>query len=502
MDRLADSQKYIIEGDTLTNMADAVRKKTNSTALLTPEQITAKINQIRLGIPVNVSNHINPETGEWERPSTWPNVDTITIPDGFDGVYLTYDLSLTPGYGWIGVSCDLGESGTYTVERGHLENGVFVSDYSQSLNSGALFREALDEQYGSVQLWRVSSTAHITKFGFVSSSATAANAIVNRLQPCVEAIGRLTYITNLSSAQSQNARCFGTQWMERDARACGGNGVCTTMANCWLNCYNLQVLDLSGWNTTNWAVTVLEGCWQGCYSLQVLDLSGWNTANWAITTLAYCWNACYSLQTLDVSGWDTTNWAVTTLANCWNGCYSLQSLDFSGWNTTNWAVTTLSSCWSGCYSLQILNLSGWNTTNWAVKSIQYCWLYCYSLQNLDLSGWNTTNWAVTTMSSCWNGCYSLRSLIGVSTWTFVSKIKSASSVFAPALPLLQEFSGIPYSISHSYADAKSLTPQSIVNILTVLPTVTSATITLGSDNKNKVRASDIAIATAKGWTVA
>lgn len=495
------NDKYIVFGDTLEGIADSVRKKTNTTERLTPAQIKAKINQIRLGIPVNVSNHINPDTGEWERPSTWPNVDTITIPDGFDGVYLTYDLSLTPGYGWIGVSCDLGESGTYTVERGHLENGVFVADYAQTL-SGGYFREALDEQYGSVQLWRVSSTAHITKFGFVSSSATTANAIVNRLQPCVEAIGSLTWVTDLSSTQSQNARCYGTQWLERDARACGGNGVCTTMSNCWFNCYNLQVLDLSGWNTTNWAVTTMAYCLQNCYSLQTLDLSSLDTTNWVVTTLAGCFANCYSIQFLNFGVLNTINWSVTSLASCWNGCCSLQTLDLSGLNTSNWTVTSLSLTWYNCHCLQTLILSGLDTTNWVVTTISNCFNGCYSLQTLDLSGLDTTNWAVTMMSNCFAFCNSLKTLIGVSTWAFVSNITSASSIFAPALPLLQEFSGIPYSISHSYADAKSLTPQSIVNILTVLPTVTSATITLGSDNKNKITASDIAIATAKGWTVA
>ena len=94
----------------------------------------------------------------------------------------------------------------------------------------------------------------------------------------------------------------------------------------------------------------------------------------AVTTLGSAWQSCYSLQSLDLSGWDTGNWAVTTRGSAWYGCYSLQSLDLSGWDTTNWAVTNLSYAWSGCYSLQSLDignlsLSGVTST---VNTMQYC----------------------------------------------------------------------------------------------------------------------------------
>ena len=73
-----------------------------------------------------------------------------------------------------------------------------------------------------------------------------------------------------------------------------------------------------------------------------------------MTTLSYCWSNCYSLQSLDVSEWDTSAWAVTTLAYCWNNCYSLQSLDVSEWDTSAWAVNDTRSIFNGCQSLRVL----------------------------------------------------------------------------------------------------------------------------------------------------
>ena len=73
-------------------------------------------------------------------------------------------------------------------------------------------------------------------------------------------------------------------------------------------------------------MTTLYSCWSACYSLQSLDVSGWDTTNWAVTTLYYCWYACCSLQSLDVSGWDTTNWAVTDTRNTFGNCNALREL--------------------------------------------------------------------------------------------------------------------------------------------------------------------------------
>lgn len=536
--------KYLIDETTMSGIADAVRDMRHEKAKMTPAQIEAKIRATRLGIPITISNHINPETGKWERPAEWPDIDALAakLSDTDECVYLTYDLRKTPGYGWIGIYVQNNTNNTpFWIERGHIEDDEFIADESHeqiSINSNAAtstryFRQALDETYGEIQLWRVRSESHIERLGFATNSTTNAECFQQNMQPCVDRAGNLPYCTNLTSTinTSANNNCMGTIWLEHDALIPSKLSNVTTLAYCWNNCFSLQSLDLSGWDTSGWAVTSLAGCWASCYSLQSLDLSEWDTSKWAVTTLAGCFNACLSLQSLDVSSWDTSKWAVTSLSSCFNECYSLQSLDLNSWDTSGWAVNTLASCWANCYSLHSLDLSNWNTSDWAVTTLYSCWFTCYSLRSLDVNSWNTSNWAVTTLYNCFNSCYSLQSLDlsswDTSGWTVtdtrtmfnknhalktailpesIGVLSSQTSNVAQHIPNtknIEYFSGVLIYINHTYADAFKLTIESLVAILNRLPTVTAArTITLGQINKLKLTAEQIAIATQKGWTVA
>ena len=451
--------RYAIESDTLTGIADAVRGMRHEKQLMTPATIEAKIRASRLGIPISVDCHINPETGEWERPADWPDLDILAaqVADDADCVYLTYDLRKTPGYGWIGVYVQHEKNDNpYWVERGHIEGGAFVVDESHeqiSTSSSAatstrFFRQALDDADGNVQIWRVRSDSHIIRFGFCCNSTVSAENLQNNVQPCVEKAGKLPYVRDLSSSiNTTTGACMGTIWLERDAMVAGKRS----------------------------RVTRLDYCWSACYSLQSLDVSGWDTTGWAVTSLAACWSACYSLQSLDVSGWDTTGWAVTSLTYCWQNCYSLQSLDVSGWDTTGWAVTSLYQCWGGLRSLPRLDISGWDTRRWAVTDTRDIFT------NPESTG--------------------LRELLTPASFGIVANQANASG--NPNIQNLETFTGWAIYVNHSYNQAWKLTTQSLVNIIDRLPTVTAArTLTLGQTNKLKLTAAQIAVATQKGWTIA
>ena len=134
------------------DICDAVREKTHTDALMLPPEVAAKIRSI----------NPTPTPGEWVRPDGWPDLDSIDLT-GFDGVYLTYDLSKTEGYGWIGLYATTADRTSWTVERGHLEAGQFVAERTEQTASGGFFRESLDDTYGTIQLWRVSASGHITE---------------------------------------------------------------------------------------------------------------------------------------------------------------------------------------------------------------------------------------------------------------------------------------------------------------------------------------------------
>ena len=267
------------------DICDAVREKTKTEALMLPPEVAAKIRSI------NPTPGPSPTPGEWVRPESWPDLDSIDLT-GFDGVYLTYDLSKTEGYGWIGLYATTADRTPWTVERGHLEAGQFVAERTEQVANSGYFREPLDDTYGTIQLWRVSASGHITEIKFVPlTAATSASNMNNNLQPCVERVGRLPYVGNFISSigTAQTNRCCGTLWMQHD-----------------------KLLDV-------FSVTTLQSAWYSCHSLQSLDLSGWDTGS--VTTLSSAWASCCNLQSLDLSGWDVSR--VTTLQNAWQYCYSL-----------------------------------------------------------------------------------------------------------------------------------------------------------------------------------
>ena len=425
-----NSEYGVIPVAAYKDICDAVREKTHTDALMLPPEVAAKIRSI------NPTPDPSPTPGEWVRPGGWPDLDAVDLT-GFDGVYLTYDLSKTEGYGWIGLYATTAGRTSWTVERGHLEDGQFVAERTEQVANSGYFQEPLDDTYGTIQLWRVSASGHITELKFVPLTATNASNMNNNLQPCVERVGRLPYVVNFSSGfgVAQTSRCCGTLWMQHD-KLLDVFSV-TTLQDAWKNCNSLQSLDISGWDVSS--VTSLQNAWNNCYSLQSLDLSGWDTGS--VTTLQDTWKYCYNLQSLDLSGWDVSS--VTNMAGAWAYCYSLQSLDFSGWVVGS--VTTLSSAWA----------------------------YCYRLQSLDLYGWDVGS--VTTLQDAWKYCYSL-----VDYWPSVISIN--------------------HNYDYGSAAALSIASLlRIIDSLPVV--AEARTLTLGQTNKLKLTAKQIAVATQKGWTV-
>ena len=375
--------RYTINGQILTDIANAIRTKTGGTAALSPGAMAAEIESISSG----------GDGGEWVRPDDWPDIDALAnLEDGErDCLYLTYDLRKTQGYGWIGLYGKTKNATAWTVERGHIGDGVFVADETHSVNSNTKFRKTLDDSDGDVQLWRVTSTGHLTDFGFVTNSATTSQAFQNTTQPCVQRSGYLPWrsAAPIGIGNYDSQICNSTTWLERDAAAFGTKA--------------------------------------------------------AVTSLRAHWSRSYNLQSVDVSKWDTSLWAVTDIRDMCLNCVSLKTINFSG---------------------------------------------------LDKSGW-----AVQYAGQVFQSCGSLRMIKGFSDIPTAASLNNVN--FLNAAFNVQDFNGFRFRANFSLGDGLNLTADSLVAILTALPEVsTTQTVTLGASNKLKLSASDIAIATAKGWTVA
>ena len=113
---------------------------------------------------------------------------------------------------------------------------------------------------------------------------------------------------------------------------------------------------------------------------------------------------------------------------------------------------------------------------------------CSSLQSIDLTGWNTSN--VTTMSQMFRNCYKLTTLIGGITideviYNNISALNGTK---------------VYNSLINTILDRASL--RAIINGLADLTGSTSQKLTLGSTLTAKLTEEDIAVATAKNWTIA
>lgn len=492
--------RYAIEGETLTDMADAVRGLVRTDDAMTPAQMADAIEGSRLGVPFYGCDHL--VNGRWVRPAGWPDLDALKaqIPEGESCVYLTYVLSLVDEESqWVGM---YGYGGTWYAERGHVEGGAFVADESTSHASNQYHREVLDPANGDVQLWRFRSTANITRFGLASKTGTNAQNPATLTQPCVERAGKLPHATNLSSGctafntAAYGSLCQVTYHTERDSVDYTGR-----VNNCSYTYSfgrSLVEIDMSGWDTAAWRPTRLDGMFDNCASLRSLDISGWQTGDWAPTTLANMFHSCFALTRLDMHGLDTSNWRPTTLAGLFYNCYSLQHLDMTGWDTSAWPVSVVSDVFDNCWSIETIDLSCWDTSAWPVEGSASALFYnCYALKELVMP--DTSGWSPSTSRYLLNGSSSLR------TCPLIDLHEPASCNYygVPDGYYLRDYGGrARIDITHSYRNCVQLTHESLVSILTALPEVTNGvSIQLGPTNLLKLTDEDKAIATDKGWKV-
>lgn len=385
---------------------------------------------------------------KWVRPADWPDIESL-VPFGtaafssFDGVYLTLDNTGNHAP-WIKFWAKT-SSGKYVVERGHIANGVFVTDDSAETNSDSYYLNGFENCGYTYPIYFVhakTSGEHLTLVALRSMTSsetgiTTTSQIYGTETGVLECVGHVGYCGNLGGNGSNQLN--GNKCMVREHLVFGDKIKVTDLSNAFSFMNSLEELDLTGFDTSNWEVALLNSCFNGAINLRYLDLSNWNTSKWAVTSMQNCFNGCYSLKELDLSDWDTSNWAVTNMDACFNYLVSLEVLDLSGWDTSDFALTTFKGNFGVMNKLKICKIS-------AIP---------YTL---------TTN--VTYPSG-----YSMRELYPMTL-----------------------YANLNYSNNHDISRA------SLLRIIAALPNG-NYTLSLGRTNLAKLTSAEIAVATNKGWTV-
>jgi len=214
-----------------------------------------------------------------------------------------------------------------------------------------------------------------------------------------------------------------------------------------------------------------EGRWEGD---ELIDTSEVNSS--------IVFNNCDNLLYIDTSNWNTSK--CTSIS--FQKCSKIKRLDTSKWNTDN--VTTFNGAFHGCNELQDIDVTNWNMDN--VTNTLSMFNGCSSLVSIDTTNWNFYSITRTSANSMFLGCKKLISIIGD---------RDIDDVLMHNVKCLNgNISSL--NLSGTILERPSL--RAVINGLADLSDTTTQTLTLGATLKAKLTEEDIAIATAKNWTIA
>lgn len=236
------------------------------------------------------------------------------------------------------------------------------------------------------------------------------------------------------------------------------------------------------WNTSK--VASMTSMFLGCTNLETLDLSRLDVSN--VTTLVLMFSNCKKLKSINTDGWDTSK--VTLLTNTFSNTL-IESLDLSHWNTSN--VTNINLMFSTCSKLKHLNTYGWDTSNITTTGRPFSGASL--LESVDFRTWNAGK--MTNLTNDTNGLfYNLQKLT-----TFIGGV-GIDEVITNNVTALKD-AKVNINLTNSILlDRASI--RALINGLADLTGSDTQTLTLGETLIAKLTEEDIAIATAKNWTIA
>ena len=172
-------------------------------------------------------------------------------------------------------------------------------------------------------------------------------------------------------------------------------------------------------------------------------------------------------------------------------CQNLTLLDLNNFNTSN--VTNMSHMFHFCSKLTSLDLSNFDTSE--VTNMQSMFANCTSLTSLDLSNFDTSK--VTSMGYMFNDCNKLTSL------NLSSNFNIGGSISRDCSSLTTITGAISKIVVSLYLHYSPLTVDSAMLIINSLAkdNVTGRILTLKASTYDQLSTAQIAIATAKNWSV-
>lgn len=230
--------------------------------------------------------------------------------------------------------------GQNKVHRNEINRVVFLDSTRTKGNDYWDVSAAGDD---SVIAWETDGTLYVAADGVVTLGKSAAG-----LFSCFTNVTAIEFNNNVDTTQV------------------------TDMQDMFLGCWNLNAIDLTGFNTSN--VCNMSSMF-GSTPMQQLDVSMFETSN--VTNMAGMFANCENLQYLDLSSFDTAK--VDSMSSMFGNCYALTHIDLSSFNTRN--VTDMNGLFYRCRSLQELDVSRFDTAT--VKDMSWMFAAC-NMPQLDI----------------------------------------------------------------------------------------------------------------------
>lgn len=456
---------------------------------------------------------------DWERPEEWMPYAIGWNDNDFEGLYWVYDLSLNKTQSFwslLAVAID-----GYTLDFGYVNSeGVFNISSSQNYTSNTTASGLLPIWDGNVlserfYVIRMTANNPITTVRtsqpsasiFESLYGSGVATIVNMTytQSLIEVYGSLPNVSILTSA----FRCYNLV----HAHLLNLNSL-TNLSNAFYADRNLKRIDgMQSWNTSK--VTSMTSLFGYCRSLlDVSDIYNWNVEK--VTDLSSMFTNS-NIRYLNLGNWTVT----TSLTNISKFCEQARALKELILPKGNYSKVAANSITIGCEALnEIIFPDSFSSSNFDSSFYSLCakrdidfskidlsratnltsmFNSCQILEVIDFKDKDTSK--VTNMTNFSRDCYNLRE-IDFTNCDFSKVTNTNQDMFVNCYSLTR-LKGYVYYQSFKLSNSNLMPVTSLVEVLTNLPTVSSAkTITLGTTNSSKLSAEQIAIATEKGWTVA
>ena len=243
----------------------------------------------------------------------------------------------------------------------------------------------------------------------------------------------------------------------------------TNITNCFNTCVNL--ITVPDMNLPK--VTTVQGTFSGCASLITAPAMTFSSL---LVTMASCFDGCTSLRTLPAYNTASVQNFSSTLNNC-RTLVTAPSWDLS-------AATTVASMFAQCMS--IVTIPSYNFSN--VTTFNQTFQTCTSLRSFV----STTTTANTTMASMFTNCYALEDVsMPCANVTNAAGFTGCISLKTVVL------TGLRFAVTVA---SNQLRAADLDALYTSLGTASGAQAVTVTSNPG-ITGDNVAIATAKGWTV-